>query len=70
MAWDDRYRMLNAGEIIQAGDEVLTDTHLGWRAAKHAIGEPAPDPLYTAYRMYRRLRALQARDAGKERADG
>lgn len=54
--WDDRYRMLDKGEIIQEGDEVLTESHLGWQPAKHAIGRAAPDPLYTAHRMYRRLR--------------
>jgi hypothetical protein len=58
MAWDNRYRMLNEGEIIREGDEVLTDSHLGWQPAKHAIGQPAPCPYYTAHRMYRRARQL------------
>jgi hypothetical protein len=59
--WDNKYRALRAGEIIQKGDEVY-DCHgwkdYGvWRPAK-AIGSPAPDPLYPAHRMYRRLSDL------------
>jgi hypothetical protein len=54
--WDHRYRPLATGEIIEAGDECLTDSHLGWHPAKHCIGEPAPDPAYTSHRMYRRLK--------------
>lgn len=64
MEWDHRYRMLEEGEIIQIGDEVLTDSHLGWQAAKHAIGQPAPNPYYTAHRMYRR--ALTAPSASAQ----
>lgn len=48
------YRPLAEGEIIQAGDECLTDSHLGWQPAAHTVGGAAPDPLYTAHRMYRR----------------
>lgn len=59
MAWDNRYRMLAKGETILPGDEVLTDSHLGWQLAK-AVFQPAPDPNYTAHRMYRR--ALENRD--------
>ena len=59
--WDNKYRALRAGEIIQKGDEIY-DAHgwkdYGvWRPAK-AIGSPAPDPLYPAHRMYRRLSDL------------
>lgn len=54
MAWDDRYRVLREGETIEPGDECLTDSHLGWRPATNCIGQKAPDPLYTAHRMYRR----------------
>lgn len=62
MKWDDRYRRLDAGEIIEEGDEVLTDSHLGWQpAAPHTVGTPAPDPSYTAHRVYRRLRGVVAR---------
>jgi hypothetical protein len=56
MAWDHRYRMLNEGEIIREGDECLTDSYLGWQPAKHDIGGKAPDPAYTAHRMYRRIK--------------
>lgn len=68
--WDSRYRPLQAGEIIQAGDECLTDSHLGWRPETRCIGEPAPDPSYTSHRMYRRLLAptteAVATEAGQE----
>lgn len=56
MTWDNRYRPLREGETITAGDECLTDGHLGWQPATHDIGGKAPDPAYTAHRMYRRLR--------------
>jgi hypothetical protein len=49
-----KYRMLAEGEIIQDGDECLTDSHLGWQSAKNTIGQPAPNPYYTAHRIYRR----------------
>lgn len=60
--WDKRYRPLKAGEIIAPGDEVLTDSHLGWRKDTHCAGQPAPDPSYTSHRMYRRLIATAAPD--------
>ncbi len=53
---DHRYRPLSAGETIEAGDECLTERHIGWQPARHCIGEPAPDPAYTSHRMYRRLK--------------
>jgi len=64
MAWDPRYRMLKKGEIIQEGDEVLTDSHLDWRKDVLCIGQPAPDPLYTSHRMYRRLIDQGCQDNG------
>jgi hypothetical protein len=60
MTWDNRYRRLNEGETILPGDECLTDSHLGWQPAKYDIGGKAPDPAYTAHRMYRRLRTSTA----------
>ena len=57
MTWDSRYRMLAKDETILPGDEVLTDSHLGWRPVEHTLGQLAPDPLYTAHRMYRRAAA-------------
>jgi hypothetical protein len=55
--WNERYRMLEEGEIIQKDDEVLTDSHLGWHITNpRCIGTPAPNPLYTSHRMYRRLK--------------
>lgn len=53
MAWDQRYRRLDEGEIIQPGDEVEVDHPYGWKPATQ-IGKPAPDPAYTSHRVYRR----------------
>ena len=58
MAWDERYRRLNKGEIIQAGDEVDACND-GWRdepdwQPAKCIGQPAPDPQYPSHRVYRR----------------
>ena len=51
--WDN-YRLVLEGEIIQAGDECLTDSDLGWQPAGRTVGQAAPSPYYTAHRMYRR----------------
>jgi hypothetical protein len=59
MSWDNKYRPLREGETILAGDECLTDSHLGWQPATHDIGGKAPDPAYTSHRMYRRIRGPQ-----------
>lgn len=53
------YRRLNAGEIIQEGDEVDASAD-GWRdepewKPTNNIGQPAPDPAFPAHRQYRRL---------------
>lgn len=57
MAWDHRYRRLNEGEIIRATDDCLADSHLGWRQDDgRCAGKPAPSPLYTSHRIYRRRR--------------
>lgn len=56
MTWDHRYRRLDEGEVIQEGDEVLTESALGWRPAGRTVGSKAPCPLYTSHRMYRRLK--------------
>lgn len=55
MAWDQRYRRLNKGEIIRSGDEVEVDHPYGWKPAE-ALFQPAPDPAYTSHRIYRRLK--------------
>jgi len=52
------YRRLEAGEIIQEGDEVDACRD-GWRddpvwVPAKCIGERAPDPRYPAHRTYRR----------------
>jgi hypothetical protein len=56
MSWDHRYYMLPEDAIILEGDEVLTDVHLGWQSAGDTVGKRAPNPFYTAHRMYRRLK--------------
>ena len=59
MAWDIRYRRLEAGEIIKGGDEVDVCRD-GWRdppkwePVKHRIGQPAPDPSLPAHSVFRR----------------
>lgn len=59
------FRPLREGEIIQEGDECLTDSHLGWLPAANTIGQAAPYPYYTAHRMYRRpLSAQEGRKDG------
>lgn len=52
--WDQRYRQLQYGEIIQPTDEVYNDTTDSWETVKHSIGQKAPDPGYTSHRMIRR----------------
>lgn len=52
------WRQLEAGEIIQEGDEVegCRDSWrdpMAWEPAK-CIGQPAPDPSKVAHRIYRR----------------
>jgi hypothetical protein len=52
MAWDHDYRMLEKGEIIRESDEVQGDD-ASWGPAC-CVGEGAPDPIYSAHRIYRR----------------
>jgi len=60
MTWNQRFRQLKAGELIEQGDEVDVCAD-GWRdepqwvPARHTIGQPAPDPAFPAHRTYRRL---------------
>lgn len=54
--WGTKYRLLNEGEIILATDEVYNDSE--WVTTVHCIGQPAPSPLYTSHRKYRRLKEL------------
>jgi len=56
---DKQYRRLEAGEIIQEGDEIDTCNDgwcdpAKWEVATNCIGEPAPDPRYPSHRQYRR----------------
>jgi len=49
------YRQLKKGEIIQKDDEVLCESKLGWLPTiEKCIGTQAPDPQYSAHRIYRR----------------
>ena len=58
MSWDQRYRPLREGEIIQAADEYMFDDGT-WGSPGPTVGTPAPDPAYTAHRWYRRLKGAQ-----------
>lgn len=63
--WMERYRkakfyyQLKKGEIIQEGDECEASNGWNdpakWVPAGITIGQPAPDPIYPAHRVYRRL---------------
>jgi hypothetical protein len=49
------YRQLKKGETIEEGDEVLVSSKEGWISTS-CVGSKAPDPQYTAHRVYRRLK--------------
>ena len=56
MAWDNKYRTLEEGEIIQPTDQVEVEKPFGWKAPHpDTVGKPAPSPNYTSHRRYRRL---------------
>lgn len=58
--WDDRYRELKKGEIIQEGDEFAHEVgnDIFWMKPKPwNIGTEAPDPSFISHRRYRRLKA-------------
>lgn len=67
MAWDNRYRRLEKGETILPGDEVEMENPYGWQPAV-CVYQPAPDPSYTAHRIYRRplTAGRRALDGGQE----
>jgi len=49
------YRQLKKGEIIEKDDEVLCESKIGWvTTIESCVGTLAPDPQYTAHRIYRR----------------
>lgn len=52
LPWDDDYRILSVGEIIERGDEVQLNDGI-WRPAAR-IGQEAPRIGYSARRAYRR----------------
>lgn len=54
MTWDHDYRRLDDGELICATDEVQLDDGSWRKPLKSTVGKPAPDPAYTAHRVYRR----------------
>jgi hypothetical protein len=61
--WNNNFRMLKEGEIIQAGDEVDASND-GWRdepvwKLATCIGDKAPDPHYPSHRIYRRRLAVE-----------
>ena len=55
MAWDEKYRLLNEGEVVLETDELLDD-HGNWIKPTNSIGQPAPSPIYTSHRKFRRLK--------------
>lgn len=56
MAWDQKYRPLKAGEVIQPDDQSLNDDTLEWEMVTNTIWQNATDPAYTSHRWYRRLK--------------
>ena len=48
------FRQLRKGEIIEKDDEVLCESKIGWVIDEICVGEPAPDPMQPAHRIYRR----------------
>lgn len=61
--WDDRYRRLEEGEVVKAGDEVDACRD-GWRdppkwepVKEHMIGRVASNPNYPSHSVFRRLKS-------------
>ena len=62
MLWDNRYRQLEMGEVVQAGDEIFRSDH-PWHGGNERwepvppsqVGQIAPDPRYVSHRRFRRL---------------
>jgi len=50
--WDNKYRRLEMGEIIDDDDECYRDGGVWTKTI--CAGRPAPDPNYTSHRLYRR----------------
>jgi hypothetical protein len=63
MAWNNAYRLLKEGEIVLETDEILDD-HGRWMKPVYSVGKPAPNPLYTSHRQFRR-RIDHPADEGK-----
>lgn len=52
---DYAYRALKEGEIIHEKDECLCESKTGWeRDSGQCAGKPAPNPIYSSHRLYRR----------------
>jgi hypothetical protein len=63
--WDNNYRQLEEGEIIKEGDEVDCCGN-SWHDAPvwmptECLGQPAPDPLFPAHRIYRRFKIKEVK---------
>ena len=62
MLWDNRYRQLEMGEVVQEGDEIFCSDH-PWHGGNERwepvtpdqVGQIAPDPRYVSHRRFRRL---------------
>lgn len=67
MAWDERYRRLDEGEIIRPSDEVQNDDGTWQLTNSRCVGTKAPCPHYTSHRVYRRLKHTRYRLAAELR---
>lgn len=50
----DGYRLLKKGEIVLETDQYYDDDKGQWVAPLSSIGYPAPDPMFTSHRVFRR----------------
>jgi hypothetical protein len=62
MSWDHKYRQLDEGELILATDGIQHDDGSWHPPHPRTVGTPAPSPLYTARRVYRRAQQARADD--------
>ena len=53
MNWNENYRQLEEGEILQEGDQVYGEMSGNWYPTRY-VGSTIPLPEYTAKYIYRR----------------
>lgn len=54
MKESDGYRLLKKGEIVLETDQYYDDDKGQWVAPLSSVGYPAPDPMFTSHRVFRR----------------